>query len=185
MFGDAWPAWSAAELQAVHQPIDFVGINYYLRIVMCDDPSAGPSRARVVNPPDRDRTAMGWEIYPSGLRDTLQWVASRYGNPPIYITENGAAFDDAVSPDSHVHDERRVQYLDSHLRAAEEAIQSGVDLRGYYLWSLLDNFEWAAGYSNRFGIVRVDPDTQNRLVKDSARFYANVIRASCGSLSEK
>lgn len=185
MFGDAWPTWTAKELQAVHQPIDFVGVNYYLRIVMCDDPAAGPSRARVVNPPDRQRTAMGWEIYAPGLRDTLEWVSTRYGNPPIFITENGAAFDDVVAPDGHVHDPRRVQYLHSHLRAAQEAIQSGARLRGYYLWSLLDNFEWAAGYSKRFGIVHVDHGTQRRVIKDSARFYSDVIRSNGGSLGEK
>lgn len=178
MFGAAWPTWTAEELRTVQQPVDFIGINYYLRLVMCDDAAVGPARARIVNPPNRPRTATDWEIYPQGLRETLQWVSDRYGNPPVYITENGAAFDDVLPPNESIIDTPRVQYLNSHLIAAHEAIAAGVDLRGYFVWSLLDNFEWQSGYSKRFGIVYVDFPTQRRVPKASARFYSDVIRTS-------
>jgi beta-glucosidase len=178
LFGDGWPALSADEVSALRQPIDFVGMNYYLRIYVRDDASAGPARAAVVSPPDRPRTALGWEIYPRGLTDTLQWVSTRYGNIPQYVTENGAAFDDFPAPDGSLKDTARVQYLKEHLQAAGQALQAGVDLRGYFVWSLLDNFEWQAGFSKRFGIVRVDYPTQRRIPKASALFYRDVIRTN-------
>lgn len=176
LFGAAWPAISPDEVSALRQPIDFVGVNYYLRIYVRDDPSAGPARAAIVSPPDRPRTALGWEIFPRGLTNTLQWVRSRYGNIPQYITENGAAFDDIPAPDGSLTDTDRVQYVKEHLQAAGQALQAGVDLRGYFVWSLLDNFEWQSGFSKRFGIVRVDYLTQRRTPKASARFYQDVIR---------
>jgi beta-glucosidase len=127
---------------------------------------------------------MDWEIYPRGLTETLQWIKGRYGDVPLYITENGAAFDDIPLPDASVNDTARVEYLLEHLRAAREAISSGVDLRGYFVWSLLDNFEWACGCSKRFGIVHVDFASQRRVPKASARFYAEVIR-SRGAVLQK
>lgn len=178
MFGSAWPQWGADELREIHQPIDFVGVNYYLRLVVADDPSAGPARARIVLTPNCPRTATDWEIYPSGLTETLQWVKDRYGDMPQYITENGAAFDDVLLPDCTVNDRQRVEYLHDHLQAARRAIDAGIDLRGYFLWSLLDNFEWQSGYSKRFGIVYVDFETQRRIPKGSARFYSEVIRTN-------
>jgi beta-glucosidase len=182
LFGPAWQDWSAAELASVAQPIDFVGINYYLRLVVRDDPAAGVARAQIVNRADCPRTATGWEIYPEGLCETLQWVADRYGNPSVYITENGAAFDDEVLPDGSLDDGPRVEYMRSHLNACLRAIQAGVDLRGYYVWSLLDNFEWQSGYSKRFGIVHVNFETQERILKRSAQFYADVIRTNGAAL---
>ena len=101
MFGSAWPEWTADELRQIRQPIDFVGVNYYLRLVVCDDPSAGPPRARIVLTPNCPRTATDWEIYPPGLTETLQWVKDRYGDLPHYITENGAAFDDVLLAEWH------------------------------------------------------------------------------------
>jgi beta-glucosidase len=184
MFGSAWPEWTASDLQSVRRPLDFVGVNYYLRLVVCNDPSASPTRTRVVPQPNCPRTAMDWEIYPCGLTETLQWIKGRYGDVPLYITENGAAFDDIPLPDASVNDSARVEYLLEHLRAAREAISSGVDLRGYFVWSLLDNFEWACGYAKRFGIVHVDFASQRRVPKSSARFYADVIR-SRGAVLEK
>jgi beta-glucosidase len=182
---DIWrPAFqpcTADELRSICPKIDFLGINYYLRLVVRDDPSAGPARARAVPPPDRLSTSMGWEIFPSGLAEILQWVDARYGRLPLYITENGAAFDDDVT-NGVIEDAERVEYLKEHLRAAREAIDSGVDLRGYFVWSLLDNFEWQHGYSKRFGIVHVDFATQRRVPKKSARFYADVIRSAGGGL---
>lgn len=182
MFGREWPEWNAEELRRIHQPIDFVGVNYYLRLVVRDNPAAGPARASAVLEPNCPRTAMGWEIYPQGLLDILQWIKGRYGDLPLYVTENGAAFDDEKHPIDGLNDQRRVEYLCNHLRAAGRAIDAGVDLRGYFLWSLLDNFEWQQGYSKRFGIVHMDFETQRRVLKSSACFYANVIRTNGAAL---
>ena len=184
MFGAAWPAWTTDELRQIRQPLDFVGINYYLRLVVRDDPSAGPARARAVRQPNCPHTAMDWEIYPQGLTDILQWVHDRYGKVPLYITENGAAFDDQIQPNGGIQDTQRVQYLTDHLRAARRAIDIGVDLRGYFVWSLFDNFEWQQGYSKRFGIVHVDFETQQRVPKSSARFYDEVVRTNGVALED-
>jgi beta-glucosidase len=178
MFGPTWPAIEGADAPQIMNPIDFVGINYYLRLYVADDASAGPPRARIVDPANRPRTATGWEIHPPGLVQTLRSVRDRYGDIPLYITENGAAFDDCPNKNGDVEDANRVQYLRDHLRAARQAIDAGVNLRGYYVWSLLDNFEWHSGFSKRFGIVRVDYDTQRRTPKSSAQFYAKVIRTN-------
>jgi beta-glucosidase len=182
LYGDAWTDWTSDELKQVSQPIDFVGINYYLRLVAADDPTGGPPRARAVRQPNSDHTAMDWEVYPQGLTATLRWLDQRYGKVPLYITENGAAIDDVVELNGRVDDVRRVEYLDSHLRAAKEAIGTGVDLRGYFVWSLLDNFEWQSGFSKRFGIMRVDFETQQRVPKASAQFYSDVIRTNGGAI---
>jgi beta-glucosidase len=182
IFGSAWRDWTEAELRHVRQPIDFVGVNYYLRLVVKDDPSAGASRARAVRQENCPYTAMEWEIYPQGLTDTLVWLRERYGNLPVYITENGAAFDDKWNGSPLVDDPRRVEYLRSHLQAARRAIAAGIDLRGYFAWSLLDNFEWQCGYTKQFGIVYVDFATQRRVPKSSAAFYRDVIRTSGAAL---
>jgi beta-glucosidase len=184
LYWPAWTDWTQEELNQVSQPIDFLGINYYLRLVACDDPSCGPARARAVPQPESTYTATDWEIYPKGLTETLQWVAGRYGNLPLYITENGAAFNDVLLPNGRIDDAPRVEYLDSHLRAARRAIAAGVNLRGYFVWSLLDNFEWQSGYSKRFGIVHVDFESQRRVPKESARFYSEVIRSNGGVLGD-
>ena len=116
-------------------------------------------------------------------RDSVQWVRDRYGDIALYVTENGAAFADPPAPvNGRVHDPQRVDYLRDHLLAARAAIESGVNLRGYYVWSLLDNFEWAEGYTKRFGIVHVDFDTLARTPKSSAHFYADVVRSNGASL---
>ena len=121
-------------------------------------------------------TAMGWNIDPSGMEELLTDIGRRYPNLPLMVTENGAAFYDTVSEDGQVHDADRVSYLHGHIDAVGRAIDAGVDVRGYFLWSLLDNFEWAWGYDRRFGIIRVDYDTQQRTLKDSAKWYAELIR---------
>ncbi len=121
-------------------------------------------------------TAMGWNIDPSGMTELLTDLGSRYPDLPLMITENGAAFYDTVSPDGRVHDADRISYLHGHIDAVGRAMDAGIDVRGYFLWSLLDNFEWAWGYDRRFGIVRVDYDTQQRTIKDSAYWYATLIR---------
>jgi beta-glucosidase len=183
VFGAAWRDWTAEELRLVQQPIDFIGVNYYLRLVVKDDASAGAARARAVRQENCPYTAMEWEVYPQGLTETLIWLRDRYVLP-IYVTENGAAFDDQWGGSSLVDDPRRVEYLSSHLRAARQAIRAGVDLKGYFAWSLLDNFEWQCGYSKRFGIVYVDFATQQRVPKKSAGFYRDVIRSGGAILDE-
>lgn len=121
-------------------------------------------------------TTMGWPVVPSAFTELLRRLHDRYpGLPPIWITENGSAEVDTVAPDGQVHDGDRTRYLADHLQAVADAIAAGVDVRGHYVWSLLDNFEWARGYDQRFGLVRVDYDTQTRTPKDSYRWYRDLI----------
>jgi beta-glucosidase len=179
IFGAAWPEMPAEDFELIRQPLDFLGINYYTRGVTRADPAVWPMRAGRVRQPQHTYTTMDWEVYPQALADVLAWVTSRYGPVPLYITENGAAFDDApATVNGVVDDPLRVTYLRDHLRAAHQALEAGVDLRGYFAWSLLDNFEWSAGYAKRFGLVQVDFATQKRTLKASAKFYAEVIRST-------
>ncbi|HEX6137501.1 MAG TPA: GH1 family beta-glucosidase [Casimicrobiaceae bacterium] len=185
IFGEAWPAWPADELAFIRQPIDFVGINYYTRSVTRFDATSWPLRAAAVRQKRATYTETGWEVFPQGLTDTLAWVSERYGNPPIYVTENGAAFyDPPVADADRLADPLRVDYLRKHLKAVQAALAAGVDVRGYFAWSLLDNFEWSFGYSKRFGIVHVDFDSQKRTPKDSAHFYSRVIASRGRVLDE-
>ena len=184
MFGEAWPDHPAADLDEIRRPIDFLGVNYYSRGVMRHDPSGLPPFAARVRQEGALYTEMEWEVYPPGLGETLLWVKRRYGDLPLYVTENGAAFADPAAPGEGVRDPLRVAYLRDHLRSAREAIGAGVDLRGYFVWSLLDNLEWNHGTSKRFGIVHVDFTTQRRTPKDSARFYGEVIRTNGASLAD-
>jgi beta-glucosidase len=185
IFGEAWPHWPDEEMQFIRQPIDFVGVNYYTRNVTRFDPASWPLRASAVRRKQATYTETGWEVFPQGLIDTLTWVKERYGNPPVYVTENGAAFYDppAVEGD-RLADPLRVDYYRKHLRAVQEARAAGADVRGYFAWSLLDNFEWSLGYSKRFGIVHVDFESQRRTPKDSAHFYARVIASRGRILNE-
>ncbi len=185
IFGQAWPDHADDALELIAQPIDFLGINYYTRAVTRDEPTALPVRAATVRQPTHTYTDVGWEVHPESLTNLLLWVKNRYGSLPLYITENGAAFYDA--PKAHqgrVQDPLRVHYLYDHLRAIHNAISAGVDLRGYFAWSLLDNYEWSLGYSKRFGIVHVDYETLERTPKDSAHFYKAVIRSHGEILAE-
>jgi beta-glucosidase len=171
--------------EIIAAPIDMLGVNYYRPYVVASarpgivgDPvtaSFPGVRDVVFLPQDRPRTALGWEIDGPGLLDVLLRLHRSYPRVPLAVTENGAAFDDYVDPEGEVHDPERVRYLDEHFRAAHEALAHGVDLRAYFVWSLLDNFEWAEGYSKRFGIVYVDYPTQRRVLKDSAHWYRRVI----------
>jgi beta-glucosidase len=183
IFGEAWPAFPDADMAVIRQPIDWLGINYYTRSVTCDSPDAVPVRAGRVRQDRHTHTTMDWEVYPQALTDTLEWVRGRYGDIPLYVTENGAAFYDPPSADGPVvEDPLRVAYYREHLRAVRRAIERGVDVRGYYAWSLFDNFEWSYGYARRFGIVHVDFATLARTPKASARFYADVIRSHGAAL---
>jgi beta-glucosidase len=185
IFGEAWPRWPDQDFDLIRQPIDFVGINYYTRGVRRDAPHSWPLRAAAVKQKQATYTTTSWEVFPQGFTDILIWVQRRYGDPPIYVMENGAAFFDPPAADGgRVHDPLRVAYLRRHLLAAHAALAQGVKLRGYMVWSLLDNLEWSHGFSKRFGIVHVDYDTQARTPKDSALFYARVIATNGGALGE-
>lgn len=184
IFGRAWPEAAEAEADGIAEPIDFVGVNYYTRRVVRDAPELPPLGAAEVK--DRGRatyTETDWEVYPEGLSDTLRWVTDRYDAPPIFITENGAAFYDPPLARSRVDDPLRVDYLRAHLQTVRKVLERGeADLRGYFVWSLLDNFEWSHGYSKRFGICHVDFRTQRRTPKASADFYRDVVRSRGATL---
>jgi beta-glucosidase len=185
IFGEAWPQWPDDEMAFIRQPIDFVGVNYYTRNVTRFDPTSWPLRATAVRQKQATHTETGWEVFAQGLTDTLKWVKARYGDPAIYVTENGAAFyDPPVAEGDRLADPLRVDYYREHLRAVHDARAAGVDVRGYFAWSLLDNFEWSHGYSKRFGIVHVDFESQKRTPKDSAHFYARVIASRGRVLNE-
>jgi beta-glucosidase len=184
IFGDAWPDWPAGDMALIKQPLDFIGINYYTRSVNRASDSY-PVGASAVKQPLGTYTETGWEVFPQGMVDLLAWARERYGNLPTYITENGAAFfDPPVAQDGRIRDPLRVDYLQKHLSAIREAIAQGCDIRGYMVWSLLDNLEWSHGYSKRFGIVHVNYDTQERTPKDSARWYSNVIASNGATLDD-
>jgi beta-glucosidase len=183
IFGDAWPGWRPDEVAALRTDVDFVGVNYYTRSVTRADPDAWPVRASAVPQRRATHTETAWEVFPDGLTETLLGVKQRYGDVPIYVTENGAAFyDPPRAPAEGVQDPLRVAYLRAHLRAVRAAIAAGCDVRGYFVWSLLDNLEWSLGFSKRFGIVHVDFESQQRTPKASARFYADVVATRGGAL---
>ncbi|WP_313916011.1 GH1 family beta-glucosidase [Tahibacter sp.] len=185
IFGEAWPDWPAEDFDLIRQPLDFIGLNYYTRSVTRHDDKAWPLYASGVRQPQATYSETGWEVFPQGLTDTLNWIRERYGNPPLYITENGSAFyDPPVAPADELPDPLRVDYLRKHLRATLQARADGCDIRGYFAWSMLDNFEWSLGYSKRFGIVHVDFATQKRTLKSSAKLYAEII-ASHGAVLDR
>jgi beta-glucosidase len=185
------------DLETISTPFDVLLINYYSRFTVTG--ASGGAASAAAAPTDsgspwvgsehvsfvnggRPVTAMGWEIDTSGLLEILLRVAREYPPIPFVISENGAAFDDVVTGDGAVHDADRLAFIAAHLRACHEAIAQGVPLQGYFAWSLMDNFEWAWGYGKRFGLVYVDYATQERILKDSARWYAETIRRNALSL---
>lgn len=172
----ALPFVADGDLAAISRPLDFLGVNYYGRVVM----KAGADGLPVAVPPSPSEslTDMGWEVHPDGLRETLVRIHRDYGPLPLYITENGAAYDDPADPDGRIRDQRRIVYLRDHLLAARRAIAQGVPLAGYFLWSLLDNFEWGYGFKMRFGLYAVDPQGGRRLPRDSAIWYRDVVAAN-------
>ncbi len=184
IFGDAWPQWPAEDYALIKQPLDFIGINYYTRSVT-EVTNSYPLKAGAVKQPLGTYTETGWEVFPQGLTDLLLWARDRYGNIPTYITENGAAFyDPPVAEGGRIRDPLRIDYLQKHLIAIHDAIEAGCDIRGYMVWSLLDNMEWSLGYSKRFGIVHVNYATQQRTPKDSARYFSCVIATHGRSLAD-
>ncbi|HQF62352.1 MAG TPA: GH1 family beta-glucosidase [Anaerolineaceae bacterium] len=170
---------SPDDLKTMSTPIDFLGINYYTRSVLRNDPSVTFLQADQVNPVGNEYSQM-WEIYPQGLYDLLTRVWRDYGPAQphlrLLMTENGICVPDDVDYDHRVRDERRIRYLEGHIGQIWQAIQAGVPMDGYFHWSLLDNFEWSYGYRMRFGMVFTDFDTQERIVKDSGHWYADVIK---------
>jgi beta-glucosidase len=185
IFGEAWPAWPASDFELIRQPLDFVGVNYYTRSVTRFDPDAWPLRASRVRQNGAVYTETDWEVYPKGLTDTLTWVRDRYGPIPQYVTENGASFaDPATAGAEPLDDPARAQYFHEHLRATYAAIEQGVDVRGYFAWSLFDNLEWSLGFSKRFGIVHVDFKTLKRTLKSSGLSYSKVIQSHGAALNE-
>jgi beta-glucosidase len=171
------PQVESGDLASINQPIDFLGVNYYTTYVISYVLESGLLKAsRVpVSSPGWGHTAMGWGIHPVGLTAVLLNVKEKYGNPTIYITENGCGYNEVPDEKDFVSDWNRVNFLRAHFLAAQEAIQAGVNLRGYYVWSLMDNFEWAKGYGLRFGIVRINYETMSRTPKQSAHWYREVI----------
>jgi beta-glucosidase len=172
-YGDANPTILPGDLDVIAEPTDFFGLNYYRRDVVAP---TEPGDWLAGRPVDRDvpRTALGWEIHPEGLYDVVRRVCLDYGMDNVLITENGAAFDDEVVA-GQVRDDDRIAYLAGHLAEVDRCLADGLPLHGYFLWSFLDNFEWAAGFAKRFGIVRSEPDHYLRVPKASASWYANHI----------
>lgn len=169
------PEVKPGDEETIGVPIDFLGINYYRRNIVQSESFPEPEAEEDVGDPDADYTEMDWEVYPTGLWETLTRVHLDYAPAAIYVTENGASYSTGPAEDGSVPDARRLEYLRGHFLAAHRAIEDGVPLRGYFVWSLLDNFEWERGYTQRFGIVWVDYETQERRLKDSALFYRGVI----------
>ncbi|USA39806.1 GH1 family beta-glucosidase [Pelagerythrobacter marinus] len=185
VYGEAWEDWSADDLALACQPVDFVGINYYTRSVVRASESAWPLRAEAVVQEGAQHTETGWEVFPPAMTRTLLWFRERYGEIPLYIMENGAAFaDPASSADGPIADEDRCRYLAAHIGAVHDAIAAGVDVRGYMVWSLFDNLEWALGYAKRFGIVHVDYDTLARTPKKSADLYRRIVESNGAAIGD-
>ncbi|MDP9293436.1 MAG: family 1 glycosylhydrolase, partial [Actinomycetota bacterium] len=170
-----WPldAIAYGDLGLISAPVDFLGVNYYMPLRVREELSRAPLGLESVSPRP-PLTAMGWEVDADGLHEVLLRVRRDYGDVPVYITENGAAFDDEVT-NGRVDDPDRVAYVRDHLAALRRAVADGVDVQRYYVWSLLDNFEWEHGYAKRFGIVRVDYATQRRIPKRSGLWYRDFI----------
>ncbi|MGX5655730.1 GH1 family beta-glucosidase [Geodermatophilus nigrescens] len=171
------------DLEVIAAPLDWLGVNYYFESTVQAGPRPAEKPTSFIGGEDvleldpvGVTTTMGWGISPEAFTDLLLWIGSRAPGVPLVVTENGSAWDDVVDADGAVHDPERVDFLLRHLAAMTTAIEKGADVRGYFAWSLLDNFEWARGYAQRFGLVHVDYETQRRTVKDSGRVYAEVLR---------
>ena len=170
------PFQQPGDLERIHRPVDWFGLNHYSPIYASADPMTPLGFVWRDAPADAPRSPIGWQIDPQGFRDTLVEVSQRYGLP-IYVTENGAGTIETLDTTGNVNDAARVDFLARYTAAMREAVARGADVRGYFVWSLLDNFEWGAGYNNRFGLVYVDFATQRRIPKESARWYQRLIAA--------
>ncbi|HEU5008022.1 MAG TPA: GH1 family beta-glucosidase [Jatrophihabitantaceae bacterium] len=177
-----WSFIRDGDARLIGVPIDALGVNFYTPALVASGPPTRPGEVAFQGtdlahhvPQDGPHTGMGWRIEPAAMTELLLRLHRDYPDVPLVITENGAAYEDVVTPDGQVHDSDRTEYLRAHLGAVHDAIKAGVDVRGYYLWSLMDNFEWAWGFSQRFGIVHVDFATQQRTIKDSGHWYRSVV----------
>ena len=185
-FGELMPGPVSEDLAVIGSALDFYGVNYYSPTRVAGpstqapegSPLTGADLPFVMLPVEGyPRTDFDWPVVPDGLRDLLVSLRREYGDalPPVFVTENGCAYNDGPDAEGRVSDQRRIDYLDAHLRAVGEAVEAGVDVRGYFTWSLIDNFEWAEGYTQRFGLVHVDYATQRRTPKDSYLWYAETV----------
>jgi beta-glucosidase len=174
------PRVSPGDLKEASPPLDFLGVNYYFSRFHRHRPGRSPVEVRR----KLERTDLDWPFYPRGLCDMLVWVTKTYGRLPLYVTENGAAvFGEKPGRDGRVRDGKRTRYLALHAEGVRQAVARGADVRGYYVWSLMDNFEWSSGYRPRFGLVHVDYRTQKRTVKDSGRFYSRLAASNGACLA--
>ncbi|HEV6965352.1 GH1 family beta-glucosidase [Roseateles sp.] len=175
LLGAAAPRVEPGDLEAIATATDFLGVNYYFPEVVRDDPAGGPMGTALVEREGVERTAFGWEVSPQGLVELLTRIQRDYAPAVIQLTENGSTFEDVLTADGRVHDAQRLSYLQRHLAALKQAIDAGVPVKGYFAWSLLDNFEWAEGYLRRFGLAYVDYATQRRILKDSGLWYGRFL----------
>jgi beta-glucosidase len=168
-------------MERICRPVDWLGINHYSPIYAKADPASPLGFAWADAPPDVPRSPIGWQVDPAAFRDTLLDAYERYGLP-IYVLENGAGAVEKPDAAGEINDQERIDYLAQYIAALRDAVVLGADVRGYFVWSLLDNFEWGAGYANRFGLVYVDYPTQRRIPKASARWYAALIRSEAAEV---
>ncbi len=166
------------DMEIVKAPLDFIGINLYGRAVIAHVPDDNNIGARPVQAPPGERTDFGWEVFPTALSEMILRVTKDYGRLPIYVTENGASYGEAPGPDGRVSDQRRISFLRRYIAEVGRAIQQGADVRGYFHWTFADNFEWGEGYNQRFGLVWCDFDTQERIVKESGKWFSALARAN-------
>ncbi len=175
------PAVQAGDLEAIAVPTDFLGVNYYFPETVADAPASLPMQTRVVAAPGVPRTAFGWEVAPDGLTSLLKRIDADYAPSTMFVTESGSTYDDVIGPDGTIADTERRDYLAAHLAATRDAVAAGCPVKGYFAWSLLDNFEWAEGYLRRFGLTYVDFDTQERRLKDSGKWLRAFLGGADGS----
>lgn len=176
LLGDKAPVVQEGDLQLIATPSDFLGVNYYFPEVVADAPGQGVMATRVIDSANVERTAFGWEVSPAGMVALLSRVSRDYQPAAIYLTENGSSYEDVVTPEGEIDDEERRRYLERHLLALREIVAKGIPVKGYFAWSLLDNFEWAEGYLRRFGLTYVDFQTQQRRLKLSGKWYRSFLR---------
>jgi len=188
IYGEGWPQFDPADFALIGEPMDWVGVNYYSRGLTEDAPGLWPTQARTVKNPGAEYTDIDWEVYPEGLTRVLRWVRERYTSLPLYVTENGCALPEPtiLPPETRrLDDPRRVAYLRAHVAAVRDAIAAGVDVRGYFAWSLLDNLEWGHGFTKRFGLLHVDHTTQVRTPKASASFVQALAVSNGAALDDE
>ena len=177
LLGRMTPLVFEGDMVDIATPTDFLGVNYYFPEVVKDAPSSLPFGVEVVETPGVERTGFGWQVAPEKMTELLMRIQADYAPKHIYLTENGSTYEDVVNDSGEIIDDQRKRYLARHLVAALESVNAGVNLRGYFVWSLLDNFEWAQGYLKRFGLTYIDYQTQRRILKESGKWYARFLKA--------